>query len=292
MLSAHYNTLIVLAGASLLGLTAGVVGCFAVLRQRALLGDAISHATLPGLCLGYVLAGERSLPALLAGALVTGLASVLVFSGLMRFSRLREDAGIALVLTLFYAAGAVWLSVLLKQPRSGQAGLDSFLFGSTAGMIFEDVLWIIALTVVSLTAVAILSKELTLVAFDAGFARVQGWPAAAIDLVLMLLIAVAVVIGLPAVGALLIAALLVIPAAAARFWTNRLATMLVLAGLFGLASGAAGTAVSSQIDNAPTGPAIILSATAFFAISMFFGTARGMFVRRGAGPVETESETL
>jgi manganese/zinc/iron transport system permease protein len=283
MLREHYNELIVLAGASLLGLTAGVVGCFAVLRKRALLGDALGHATLPGLCLGFVLAGQRSLPILLASALATGLLSILIFAGIKRYSRLREDAAIGIVLSVFYAAGVVGLSLLSKQASSGQAGLESFLFGKTSGMIFEDVVWIAGLTVVSLGASWALVKELQIVAFDAEFARVQGWPTGAIDLLLMLLIALAVVLGLPAVGALLVAALLVIPAAAARFWTNRLGTMLVVGGLMGTASGTAGTIVSIQLPTMPTGPAIILAATALFAVSVAFGSARGMWCRDRPG---------
>lgn len=276
----HYNELIVLTGASLLGLTAGVVGCFAVLRRRALLGDALGHATLPGLCLGYLLAGQRSMPALLACALLTGLASILVFAAIQKYSRVREDAGIGIVLSVFYGIGIVGLSLLSKRPSSGQAGLESFLFGKTSGMLLEDVLWIAGLAVVSLGVTAALVKELRLVAFDAEFARVQGWPTGAIDLLLMLLIALAVVLGLPAVGALLVAALLVIPAAAARFWTHRLGVMLILAGAIGMASGAVGTL--APLPNVPTGPLIIMTATGFFAVSLLFGSARGMLRNRSS----------
>lgn len=279
-LADHYNELVVLAGASLLGLTAGVVGCFAVLRQRSLLGDALGHATLPGLCLGYFLAGERSMPVLMAASLVTGLASILVFSGLRRFSRLREDTGIAIVLSVFYAVGIVGLTLINKRSNSGQAGLESFLFGKTSGMLLEDVMWIAGLAVVSLIVTGLLLKELRVVAFDIEFARVQGWPTWTIDMILMLLIALAVVLGLPAVGALLVAALLVIPAAAARFWTNRLTTMLILAGIIGAFAGAAGTFVSIPLSKAPTGPLIIVAAAAVFAVSLVFGRARGLIVRR------------
>lgn len=293
MWSEHYNELVVLTGASLLGLTAGVVGCFAVLRRRALLGDALGHATLPGLCLGYVLAGQRSLPILLASALATGLLSILVFAGIKQFSRLREDAAIGIVLSVFYAAGVVGLSLLARQSNSGQAGLESFLFGKTSGMIFEDVVCIAGLAVVSLGTTWALVKELQIVAFDTEFARVQGWPTGAIDLLLMLLIALAVVLGLPAVGALLVAALLVIPAAAARFWTNRLGTMLVIAGVMGMASGMAGTFASIPLPSMPTGPAIILSATLLFAVSVAVGTARGMLSReRSADNIQAEAETI
>jgi manganese/zinc/iron transport system permease protein len=202
-----------------------------------------------------------------------------VFAGIKRFSRLREDAAIGIVLSVFYAAGVVGLSLLARRSNSGQAGLESFLFGKTSGMILEDVAWIAGLAVVSLGTTWALVKELQIVAFDAEFARVQGWPTGAIDLVLMLLIALAVVLGLPAVGALLVAALLVIPAAAARFWTNRLGMMLVIAGVMGMASGTAGTLASIPLPNMPTGPAIIVAATILFAVSVAFGSARGLLRR-------------
>lgn len=281
MLSEHYNELVVLVGVSLLGLTAGVVGCFAVLRRRALLGDALAHATLPGVCLGFVLAGNRSMPLLLAGSLATGLLSVLAFVAIQRFARIREDVAIGIVLSGFYAAGVVWLRAL---PSSSQAGLESFLFGKTAGMLFQDVVWIGGLAAASLIVTAILFKELRLIAFDAEYARALGWPTGAIDVLLLVLIALAVVVGLPAVGALLVAALLVIPAAAARFWTDRLAPMLAIAGFVGMASGLIGAAVSIPLSRIPTGPAIILAALAFFALSL----AANAFRRNDGGRMSKE----
>lgn len=232
-----YNERLVLIGSSLLGLTAGLVGCFAVLRKRSLLGDALGHAALPGLCLGFMIAGGRSMPALLAGALISGLVSVLFLAAILRWTRLREDVAIAIILSVFYGLGVVALSLLAKQSGSGQSGLESFLFGKTAGMIFDDVVWIAGLALGTIAILVLLWKELGLVTFDAEFARVQGWPVARIDMLIMFLMALAVVLGLPAVGALLVAALLILPAAAARFWTHRLGTMLSLSGAFGLCTG-------------------------------------------------------
>lgn len=288
----HYNEFVVLAGTSLLGLTAGVVGCYAVLRRRSLLGDALGHATLPGLCIGFLLAGQRSMPLLLAGALGSSLLALAVYAGVLRWTRLREDAGIGLILSVFYAAGVVGLSLLAKLERSGQAGLESFLFGKTAGMILEDVYWAGGLAVVTLAILVAFGKELKLVTFDPAFARVQGWPVTKIDFLLLLLLALAVVLGLPAVGALLVAALLIIPAAAARFWTLRLPRMLLVAGLFGLASGAAGTWVSSRLERLPPGPAIILIAATIFLVSLLVGPARGLVARRGLLAPEAAAELV
>ena len=274
-----YNEALVLQGASLLGASSGVIGCFAVLRRRALTGDALSHATLPGLCLGFLVAGQAGMLALLSGAAISGVLGIGIIAGLRRWTRIKDDAAIGIVLSVFTGLGVVLLSVVQGRPRGGQAGLDSFIFGKTAGMIWQDAVWITILALATLLIVVVAFKEFKLVAFDPGFARVQGWPAFAVDFVLMLLIVVAIVIGLPAAGVLMMAALLVIPGAAARFWTERLHVMLLLAGLFGMASGAAGTFLTMIFVKAPTGPTIILVASLIFLVSLLFAPRRGVIAR-------------
>lgn len=276
----QYNTQVVLAGTGLLGASCGLVGTFAVLRRRALTGDALSHAALPGLCLAFLVVGERSLPALLTGALVSGLLGIAIIAALRRWTRIKEDAAIGLVLSVFFGAGVV-LSKLISRhvPGGGKAGLDSYVIGKTAGMILQDVYFIAGVALLSLAAVLLLYKEFKLVGFDPDFARVQGWPTFALDLLLMSLIAVTVVIGLPAVGVVLITALLILPAAAARFWTERLGTMLLLAALFGMFVGAVGTLLSSRYSHLPAGPIIVLVGTAVFLVSVLAAPRRGALAR-------------
>lgn len=279
MFGLDYNQALVLQGASLLGAAAGVIGCFAVLRRRALTGDALAHAALPGLCLAFIFFRERSMPVLLLGAATSGVLGIGVITALRRWTRIKEDAAIAIVLSVFTGLGAVLLSVVPRLEGGSRAGLSSFVFGSTAGMNSQDLLLIAGLSLATLIVVGAAFKEFKLVAFDPAFARVQGWPAFAIDFALMLLIVVAIVIGLPAAGVLLMAALLVIPGAAARFWTDRLHVMLVLSGLFGMTAGALGTAFTIVFTRVPTGPAIILVATAIFVGSMLTAPGRGIFAR-------------
>ena len=204
-----YNTAVVLLGTSLLGANAGLVGCFAVLRRRALTGDALAHAALPGLCLAFLAVGQRSRPALLLGAFVTGVLGVVVIAALRRWTRIKEDAAIGIVLSVFFGAGIV-LSRLIQNRSSvgSKAGLDSYILGKTAGIIAQDVYLIAGVSLASLVLVLVLYKEFKLVVFDSGFASVQGWPVLGLDLLLMGLIALAVVFGLPAVGVVLMAALL------------------------------------------------------------------------------------
>jgi len=275
-----YTTLVVLAGTSLLGACSGLVGCFAVLRGRALTGDAVAHAALPGVCLAFLVLGERRLPEMLLGALITGLLGIATVSALRHMTRIKEDAAIGIVLGVFYGVGIVLSSFIQKQTTTGsKAGLDSYILGKTAGMIVQDVILIGLASASCLAVVLLLYKEFKVVAFDPGFASVQGWPAFRLDLLLMTLTAVTVVIGLPSVGLVLVAALLIIPAAAARFWTRRLGAMLCLATFFGGVIGAVGTLVSARYHHMPAGPTIVLVGTSLFVISLFFAPRRGFIAR-------------
>ncbi|QDV32625.1 metal ABC transporter permease [Tautonia plasticadhaerens] len=275
-----YNTIVVLLGTGLLGANAGLVGSFAVLRGRSLTGDALAHAALPGLCLAFLLVGERSLPAMLAGALASGVLGVAVISGLRRGTRVKEDAAIGIVLSVFFGLGIVLSRMVQNTAGVGnKAGLDSYILGKTAGIIRQDVLLIGGVSLVSLAAIVLAYKEFKLTVFDPGFARVQGWPVVWLDLVLMGLIALAVVFGLPMVGVVLMAALLILPGAAARFWTDRLGPMLALASAFGLVTGLVGTAISARYAGMPAGPIIVLVGSAVFLLSVLLAPRRGVLGR-------------
>jgi manganese/zinc/iron transport system permease protein len=272
-----YNTIVVLAGVSLLGACAGMVGTFAVLRRRALTGDAVAHAALPGVCLGFLVVGERRLAALLLGAFLTGLLGVVIISFLRGRTRIKEDAAIGIVLSVFVGFGFVLSRIIQNSVTGGsKAGLNRYILGQAAGMVAQDVYLIGATALACLIVILLLYKELKLIAFDPGFARVQGWPAHALDLVLMALLAATVVIGLPAVGAILVAALVIAPAATARLWADRLGVVLLLSALFGSAMGVAGVLVSSAHDKVPTGPAIVLAGAGLFVVSLLLAPRRGL----------------
>ncbi|HVV98970.1 MAG TPA: metal ABC transporter permease [Planctomycetaceae bacterium] len=277
-----YNTLVVLAGTSLLGAVSGLVGSFAVLRRRSLTGDALAHASLPGLCLAFLIVGSRSLPAMLLGAFISGILGVACISGLRRWTRIKEDAAIGIVLSVFFGFGIV-LSVVIQNQTTGgsKAGLNSYILGYTAGMLLQDVYLIAALAGLCLAVIVALYKEFKLTAFDPDFGRALGQPSLALDLLLMALIAVAVVIALPAVGVVLSAALLIIPGAAARFWTDRLVRMLVIAVAIGSLIGVVGTLLTAAC-NLPAGPTLVLVGTGLFLLSMLFAPNRGVLARARA----------
>jgi manganese/zinc/iron transport system permease protein len=281
----------VMIGTALLGATSGVIGTFAVLRRRALVGDMLSHAALPGICIAFLIMGKRDFIGLSLGALATGLLGIGLVTLIRRWTRTKEDAAIGIVLSTFFGAGIVLLSVIQQQPSGNQAGLNTYLFGETAGITRHDIRLIAAVAVLCLVVVVLLYKEFELVSFDPDFASVQGWPALALDLLMMGTLAVVTIVGLPLCGVILMAALIILPSAAARFWTNRLGTLLVLAAAVGGAAGILGTFFASPLpthwfggelwdtSKLPPGPLIVLSATAIFLISLLFAPQRGLVAR-------------
>ena len=279
-----YNTRVVLTGTSLLGLAAGVLGCFTLLRKRALMGDALSHATLPGIGLAFmfsVLAGGtgKSLPVLLAGAAISGVLGLAMILLIRNLTRLKEDTALGIVLSVFFGAGVAVLGVVQRMGQGHAAGLESFIYGKTASMVASDAQLIAWAALLVILACAMLFKEFRLICFDAEYAKAQGWPTILLDVIMMALVIVVTVIGLQAVGLILIIALLIVPAAAARFWTERLVVMLVIAGVIGAASSLIGSALSALLPNFPSGAMIVLVATLFFLLSMFLGAERGVLIR-------------
>ncbi|NOT00986.1 MAG: iron chelate uptake ABC transporter family permease subunit [Phycisphaerales bacterium] len=274
-----FNTMVVLCGTGLLGVVSGIIGSFAVLRRRALMGDALAHAALPGICLAFLILGERHLPALLLGALITGTVGVLVVTTLRHATRIKEDAAIGIVLSVFFGAGVVLLRVIQNMPSGNRAGLDHYIYGKAAGMVVQDVQWIGGVCLVVILAAVLLYKEFTLLSFDTAFAATLGWPTLRLDIVMMGLLVIVTVVGLPAVGVVMMAAMLIIPGASARFWTERLHVMLILAAVFGGLTGIVGTWLSATFSRLPAGPVIVLVAAAIFVVSMTFAPRRGILAR-------------
>ncbi|MEM8933808.1 MAG: iron chelate uptake ABC transporter family permease subunit, partial [Acidobacteriota bacterium] len=233
MLGLSFTAQNVLAGAILLGVVGGVMGCFAFLRRQSLLGDALAHAALPGVCLGFLLTGSKTPVPLFLGALASGLLGALVILAIVRFSRLKEDTAIGMVLSVFFGVGIVLLTYIQKLPFGNQSGLDKFLFGQAATLMPRDLQVMAWLGAIVLAAVVLFYKELKLLCFDPDYAASLGLPIRRLEVLLTTLLVTVVVVGLQTVGVILIVATLVMPAAAARQWTERLGVMLLLAAVFG-----------------------------------------------------------
>jgi manganese/zinc/iron transport system permease protein len=273
------NTLYVVLGSVMLAASTAVVGTFSFLRKKSLAGDAVAHAVLPGICLAFMLSGSKNPLWLIGGAFVTGWLSLVAIDFITSRTRLKEDTAIGLVMSVFFGVGVLLLTGIQHQGNAAQTGLEGFLFGKAAALTGSD-LWAFAgLSVVLLLTVVIFFKELALVAFDEQLARAIGFPVRRLELLLTTLTVLAVVAGIQAVGVVLTAAMLVTPAAAARFWTDRLPLMVGLAAGLGAVSGVSGAFVSYLAPAMPTGPWIVLVASALAVGSFLFAPGRGTVAR-------------
>ncbi|MDE0445574.1 MAG: metal ABC transporter permease [Spirochaetaceae bacterium] len=281
LLLSDFNTRVVVLGVALLGMAAGIVGTFTLLRKRALVSDAVSHATLPGIAAAWLvmvaLGGTgKWFPGLLLGAAAGGLVAVGAVLTLRSVLRLHEDAALGVVLSVSFGIGVALLGLIQQMRRGSAAGLDSFIYGKTASMLSADALLIAVISLVLVVAAVLLFKELNLLCFDAPYAATQGFPVAFLDALMLALVVAVTVIGLQAVGLILIVALLITPAAAARFWTHDLRAMTVLAALLGASGGFVGAGLSALVPRLPAGAVIVVTTSVGFMISVLFGTRRGL----------------
>ena len=271
-----YTLRTVALGAATLGIVSGALGTYAVLRGQSLLGDAVSHAALPGIALAFLLTGSKAPLVLVVGAALAGWVGTLAVMAVVRRSRVPFDAALGIVLSVFFGFGLVLLVVIQRRPEGTQAGLDTFLFGQAAALVTRDVVVMAVLGAVALVAALVCWKEFKLLAFDEEFGAALGLPMRRLDVALTTLIVIAIVIGLQTVGVVLMSAMLIAPAAAARQWTDRLGRMMALAALFGALAGVSGAVVSASTANLPTGPTIVLCAGVLVVVSLAFAPQRGL----------------
>jgi manganese/zinc/iron transport system permease protein len=271
-----YTLRTVALGSAALGLTSGALGSFAVLRRQSLLGDAISHAALPGVALAFLLTGSKAPLVLVAGAAVAGFLGTLLVMSVTRTTRVKYDSALGIVLSVFFGVGLVLLTYIQRRPDASQAGLDRFLFGQAAGLLQRDLLTMAVLGGLALATMLLLWKELKLLAFDPDYGASLGFPMRALDVLLTSLLVIAIVVGLQTVGVVLMAAMVIAPFAAARQWSDRLGVATALAGAFGAAAGVAGALLSSETARLPTGPTIVLCASAIVVVSLLFAGRRGL----------------
>lgn len=269
----------VVLGITLLGVGSAYVGTFSFLNKKALLGDAISHAVLPGICLGFVLAGEKNPVYIVSGAFLSGAAATFLSSWLRRKTKLSDDTIIATILSVFFGFGIVLLTSLQKSGNPEVAGLNSFIFGNAIGISESDLALYGGLSLAIILVLTLLLKEFRLMVFDPEFGRAIGFPMKFISFLFNVLMILAVVIGIQAIGVVLMAALLITPGAAARFWTDRLNPLLMLAAFFSVLSGILGTYVSFVLPKMPTGPWVVVFLSLFAMISFLVSPKSGMVFR-------------
>ncbi len=284
LLLTDYNVRIVVLGTALLGTAAGMIGSFTLLRRRALMGDALAHSTLPGIVAAWMLVTSlggdgRAMPVLLTGAAVSGLIGTASVLALRRLTPLKEDAALGIVLSVFFGAGVALLGITQQMARGSAAGLNAFIYGRAASMGRADAVLIGVAACLAIAVCVLLFKELRLLCFDDAFAAACGFSVLLLDSILMALVVLITIVGLQAVGLILMIALLVIPAAAARFWSQRLQPMFLTAGILGGISGFLGAVFSALFVRAPSGAMIVLVCTGLFGVSGLLGSARGLLPR-------------
>jgi manganese/zinc/iron transport system permease protein len=266
-------------GTAIMGIVCGILGSFAVLRKQSLLGDAISHASLPGIAIAFIITGSKEPLILFLGAIISGLAGTLWIMGITSKTHLKYDTALGIILSVFFGLGMLLLTIIQKQPNANQAGLDKFLFGQAATLMVKDVYLLAIAGGISVAIVIIFQKEFKILSFDPQYAKTIGFNTTLLDVLLTSLIVMAIVLGLQTVGVVLMSAMLLAPAAAARQWTNRLEIMIILAAVFGALSGVTGTAISASMANLSTGPVIVLIASCIVTISFLFAPERGLIFR-------------
>ena len=276
---ADANVRYVFTGMVLLGIVGGILGSFTLLRKRALIGDALAHAALPGVGIAFLLTGQKEIWVLLIGAYIAGVLGVLSIISIRKFTKIKEDTALAIVLTVFFGIGIVILTYIQKTGMGGQSGLDKFLFGQSAAMVPNEVILIGFIAVILSIATLLFQKELTLLCFDSVYADSLGFPGAGLDILLMGMTVAVVVIGLQSVGVVLMAAMLIIPPVTARLWTHRILGMIFISAFVGAISGAFGTYLSFLAPKMPSGPLTVLAGTTIFLISLLIAPERGMITR-------------
>lgn len=259
---------------------AALVGTFTFLRKQALVGDAISHAILPGICLAFMLGQTKHPLVLLLGAGISGWVGLLTINYLSNSTKLKSDTALSLVLSVFYGIGILLLTAIQNSGNAAQAGLDKYLFGKAAALLKGDVLTFVIFGLVLIAIVLALYQPFRMIIFDRDYAQARGIPVRSLELLLSVLTVSAIALGIQAVGVVLMAALLIAPAAAARYWTDRLGLMLILASVFAVVAGLFGAYVSYSTPNMPTGPWIVSFLSLFALGSVIFGSKRGLWRRR------------
>ena len=271
-----YTTQMVLLGTALLGLASGIAGTFAVLRKESLIGDGLSHAALPGVVIAFLLTGIKDIEVLIIGAALSSITAAWLITITVENSKIKFDGALATILSAFFGLGMVLLTYLQSLNNAGQAGLSKFIFGQAATILARDVYITSAAALIIIVLTALFWKELKLISFDVEYAKTLQIPVTFTLILYRSLLIMTIIIGIQSVGAILISSLLIAPAVGARQWTNKLGTMCILAGLFGMVSAIGGTLWSTTVQKLPTGPAIIVILSVIVLLSLIFAPNRGI----------------
>ena len=263
----------------LMSSSSAVIGCFTFLRKRALAGDAISHAILPGICLSFLITESKNPFYLLIGAFISGWIGLYLIDYITRNTKIKTDAALGLILSVFYGIGILLLTTIQNSGNAAQSGLDKYLFGNAASMMPSDIKIFGTFSVVLLLLIFLFYDSFKLITFDRSYAAAKGFPVKRLEFLISVLTVFAIAVGIQAVGVVLMAALLITPAAAARYWTNDLKIMLILSAAFATVAGISGTFVSYTLPKMPTGPWIVMVLSLLAIFSILSGKRKGILAK-------------
>lgn len=278
-LLANSNLQWVLFSTMILGVAAGTIGCLAYWKKQSLMSDSLAHAALPGVVIAYMIIETKDLFLLIIGAAVSALIGAFFIQTIQSLTRITEDTAMGMILSVFFGLGIMLLTIVNRTAGGNQSGLDNFIFGQAAAMIRSDVFTMLLLACVVILIVVIGFKEWKIYLFDPDFAKGLGMSLPFMNGLYTVLLVTTVVIGIQAVGVILIAALMIIPAVSAHYWTHSFKVMILLSAIIGGVSGALGTYISALGSSWPTGPFIVVTAAVMFLISLVIGKERGLLIR-------------
>lgn len=275
-----YPVIVTLTGVVLIGISSGIVSCYAVLKEQSLLGDAIAHAALPGLCIAFLFSLSKNPIPLLIGAILAGTLGTLLITTIIRKSILKEDTALGIILSVFFGFGTLLLTIIQKIPTARQSGLETYLFGSASSMLLKDIQIMGILTLIIIGITGLFWKEFKSLIFDRSHLKTQGFDTKKVELLLVILTVITIIIGLQAVGVILMSAMIIAPATAAKLWFRRLGHVMSLAVGFAITSSVIGVLISSSFNRVPTGPTIVTCISCIAIISLFI-SPNGILIKWG-----------
>lgn len=278
----NYTYRTVFLGTAVIGLVAGALGSFAYLRKQSLISDVISHAALPGTLLAFLTAvlvlgtDGRNMLGLIIGAVIIGTLAVFFANGVARTSKIRIDTAMAVSLTVFFGLGMLLMRIISNGNFPGKGGIQDYLFGNASVITRTDLITSISVGAFALALMVIFWKEFALRTFDPDHSSVLGFRAQRVDALMFTTIVIATVIGVKAVGLVLMVAFVVTPPAAARQWVRTLPAMVALSAAFGAVGSGLGAYLSIALGRVPTGPLIVLTLFAIFVLSLLLSPRRSI----------------
>jgi manganese/zinc/iron transport system permease protein len=259
-----------------ISLSAATVGCFAYLRKQSLIGDVVAHSTLPGVCLAYMFTHTKNPFFLLLGAFASGTLSIYAIDWILKYSKLKADAALAIVMSIFFSVGILLLTYVQHTGSGAQSGLDTFLFGKAAALTEQDMWTFLLVSFLIIAIIFFFYKDFMLYTFDLNYALAIGKPVKLYKIVLTSITVLAIVLGISTVGVILMASLLFTPVATARFWSNKLSSIIPIAALLAVLSSFIGTFLSYSDEHTPTGPSIVLVLAIVALISFVMAPKKGI----------------